>query len=365
MKKSKRIKLYLTRHQKRILTRWFGASRFLYNKTVALLKNHKSQANWKALKTELIQKAPEWAKDVPYQIKSLAVKDACDAVKAAKRKFKVTGKFNEVKFRRRKAPKQSIYVPKSAVKDRGVYHTLLGKIRYAEKLPDDICDSRLVFLHGMFYLSVPYSSPTSISENQGRVVAIDPGVRTFTTFFSEDNCGKLGISDFSRIQRLCSHLDNLISRQSKATHCKKQRMQRAVRKMRLKLKDLIEELHFKTALFFVKNFDVILLPTFETSNMTTKAKRKIRSKTVRNLLSFAFYKFSQILEQKAFEYGKTVLRVSEAYTSQTCSWNGEMKKIGSAKKIKDGNTVLDRDMNSARGILIRWLCEITPLLTSA
>ena len=43
-------------------------------------------------------------------------------------------------------------------------------------------------------------------------MALDPGVRNFITWFSEDACGKLGEQDFGRIQRLCQHQDNLLSR---------------------------------------------------------------------------------------------------------------------------------------------------------
>ncbi|MEY3222242.1 MAG: hypothetical protein RLZZ203_1098, partial [Cyanobacteriota bacterium] len=59
---------------------------------------------------------------------------------------------------------------------------------------------------------------------------------------------------------------------------KRKRLKNAATRLRGKIKYLVDELHKKTARFLVDNFDVILLPTFESSIMSRKAKRRIRSK---------------------------------------------------------------------------------------
>ena len=125
--------------------------------------------------------------------------------------------------------------------------------------------------------------------------------------------------------------------------------------MRWKIRNLVDELHNKTAKFLVDQYDLILLPTFETQKMSARAGRKLRAKSVRSMLTFAFYRFSQKLETKAKSLGKLVLRVSEAYTSKTASWSGEIVNIGSSKTIKSNGIVMDRDLNGARGILLRAL----------
>jgi putative transposase len=312
------------------------------------------------IKSWLIPSLPDWAKAVPYQIKAIAVKDACQAVKQCKKAFRMTGKYNEAAFRRRHALQQSIFIPKSALKpEHGVYYTILGELRTYESIPCPNGDCRLTFRAGRWFVNVPIET-TRKSDNQRRVVAIDPGIRTFATFYSPESCGKVGQGDFSRIQRLCHHLDALISRMSKAAHEERYRMKKAADRMRWKIRDLIDELHHKTALFFVKNFDVILIPKFETSQMSKKGYRKIRAKSVRSMLTFAHFRFQEFLKFKAWEYGKQVIHVDEAYTSKTCSWNGVMKNIGGSKKIQDKEIVVDRDYNGARGIFLRGLCEIQP-----
>ncbi|MDZ8259190.1 hypothetical protein [Nostoc sp. ChiQUE01b] len=98
---------------------------------------------------------------------------------------------------------------------------------------------------------------------------------------------------------------------------------------------IVDKLHKKTARFLVNNFDVILLPTFETSQMSLKAKRRIHSKSVRQMLTLSHYKVKQLLKHKAFENSKVVIDVNEAYTSKTISWTGEIvTNLGGAKVIK-------------------------------
>ncbi len=121
--------------------------------------------------------------------KSIAIKDACLAVKAAKQGFSKDGLIRKGKFRSRKDTKQSIYVPKTAIKDCGVYHSILGKCRIKEALPATFSDGRLTLAYGEYYLIVSEEVQQVKTDKQGRLVALDPGVRTFMTFFSEDSYG--------------------------------------------------------------------------------------------------------------------------------------------------------------------------------
>jgi putative transposase len=122
---------------------------------------------------------------------------------------------------------------------------------------------------------------------------------------------------------------------------------------------LVDELHHKLACFLVDNYDIILLPTFETSQMVLKKSRKIRSKSVRQMLTWAHYRFKLFLAHKAFEMGKLVIDCCEAYTSKTVSWTGEIiKNLGGRKVIKSADgRCMNRDLNGARGIFLRALVD--------
>ncbi len=365
MTKSKKIRVYPTSEQKQKIRQWFGTARYIYNQTVALLRDGEIKANWKAIKTEILQKLPKWAKPVPYQIKSIAIRDACKAVSNAKVKCKQTGKGQKVSFKRKGSDTDSIFAPKSAITEHGLYYTILGKLKLTEILPDNIKDSRLIMDGTHYYLCVSYSVATQKREPNGRVVALDPGIRTFLTYFSETECGWIAHQAINKIQRLCTHLDDLLSRAAKAKRPKRRNMRRAAKRLRRRIHNLVNELHHKGAKWLVDNYDIILLPTFETSGMCKRSKRKLRKKSVRQMLTLSHYRFKQFLKHKAKETGAIVIDVNEAYTSKTVSWTGEIiKNLGGAKAIKDwlGNK-MDRDINGARGIFLRALGDNPALLS--
>lgn len=294
---------------------------------------------------EILPSLDEWSNEIPYQIKKMPISEAYTALIS---NFKKGGKFT-LKFKSRKEPVQSCYIPKTAFTKGGIYSRTSGVVRFSEALPDNFKDSRLVLDKDRWFVSVPYSVTIKTSDNQGRLVALDPGIRTFLTGFAENLAFKIGEGDFARIARLGHHLDKLLSKS------KTQNIKKAINRMRHKIRNLVDELHYKTVRFLVDNFDVIILPTFETSKMSIKSNRRLRAKSVRSMMTFAFYRFSQHLERTAKNMGKLVVRMSEAYTSKTASWTGEIVNIGSSKTITSNGITLDRDINGARGIFLRAL----------
>ncbi len=251
--KSKKIRVYPTTHQRETLRQWIGTARWAYNKTVALLNGTDTKANWIAIKTGILDDLPDWAKPVPHQIKSVAIRDACLAVRAAKQKYQKTEAFQKVSFKSKRTPSDSIFIPKSAIKAQGVYYTKLGKLRLSERLPENIKDSRLVKDgNPHYYLCVSYSVTTQKRKPNGRVVALDPGVRTFLTYFHEHGFGwKPGHHAINRIQRLCSYLDDLLSRAAKAKRPQRRNMRRAanrIRKRRCEIPSIAQASGYKPAL---------------------------------------------------------------------------------------------------------------------
>ena len=62
--------------------------------------------------------------------------------------------FAQLRFRSRKNPRQSCYIPDDAVTERGVYHTILGPLRMAEAVPAGQKECRLVKERGLYWLVI-------------------------------------------------------------------------------------------------------------------------------------------------------------------------------------------------------------------
>ena len=138
-------------------------------------------------------------------------------MKAAKKKFRETGEISEVHFKTKRDPRQSINIPGSAILPNGIYPKLSGPgLRYAEDLPSKrvgneskngkptMADGRLLLENGRWYLCVPETVTVHPAKNQGRIVAIDPGIRAFATFYSQDECGQIASGDYGSTSTISS-----------------------------------------------------------------------------------------------------------------------------------------------------------------
>jgi putative transposase len=230
--------------------------------------------------------------------------------------------------------------------------------------------ARVVHEHGRWYVCVQKLvdiKSFNFESQELKVCAVDPGVRCFATCYSMDKLNEIGnnfcvnklVPIALKIRRLIGLRQKLIN--TKKTDCiwYQQRMRglnKSLDKLRAKRKDLINELHKYCVWFLVTNYDVILIPKFETSNMVRKGGRRISRGIVARMLDLSHYKFQCMLRWMATKYGKLVVTVNESYTSKTCSWNGKIvDNLRGSSTISDGNILVNRDHNGARGILLRAL----------
>lgn len=351
-----RIRIYPEKASLPVLRRYLGLSRYWYNQTIAYLKQPDTVANLAEVRKILQGKEqPDWALDCPQRIREHAMAEACEAVKQARAKFRKGYPFQDVGFRSRKDCRQRFGFDKKSLTDGKVFREKAFRVVFhqTEQGDADAEGTRIVFENKQWFLIVPVKQKIQKPETQRLpIVALDPGVRTFMTYYAPEVHGKIGCGDFGRIQRLCYHLDGLVSRRDCARGRQRKRMNKALARARVRIGNLIDDLHHKAARFLTTRFATVYIPAFETGKMVTK----LGSKTARSMLTFAHYRFAQFLKQKAELLSCAVNTVSEAYTSKTCSYCGKIHNIGSKKIMSCScGSRVDRDYNGARGILLRAL----------
>jgi len=244
---------------------------------------------------------------------------------------------------------------------------------------------------GRYYLQFPVYvavKPSSAPQDKHSVAAIDPGDRTpFTVYDSDGLVVEVGRNDgwrlfqaLQRADRIHSKLDTTQSkvrprsefaegkagtdewrRHKERAHnrakCHRRELRRAFLGALERVRDRVRDLHTKTATWLCQSYRTILIPTFQSSDMVRRWSRKLRTKTVRSLMTWSHYAFRQTLKQRAQLYGGCrVIEVDEPYTSQTCGRCGELRKTTSKiYRCRSCPYVADRDFNGARNIELRFL----------
>ncbi len=352
------------------------------------------------------QRIPEelsWLKEIPYDVRDEALQDLLKNIESnrakqaiARQKGKEVKKF-ELKFRSVHDKEHHLKILKkhwntglwkqvfSPDTLQGEKINKLGTNRIPQKLA---ADSTLKYTWtGKYYLCLPQpieKKPDDFygDDSQGKVIALDPGVRTFMTGYDPSGAVvEFGSQDMTKIWKIKDHYARLHSQLAKdrnlrqagkpslMRHRERYLMKKLSRKLNERIQFLIQDIHRKLAKWLCENYRVVLLPSFDVSQMVRKKKginnvnrRKIGRKTVSEMLSWSHYKFKQMVQWKAREYpGCQVIICDEAYTSKTCGQCGTIKdNLGGNKVYKCAHChmIMDRDFNGARNVLLKYLSMI-------
>jgi putative transposase len=294
---------------------WISAARWCFNQALAILKAEKIGKY--DLRKKVMSCAPAWVGKTPYNPRQLAVFQAVEAHQAAKK----TG--GHAKFRSVRDPVKSIRFQKDNWKQGTFYPTQTKGLSFISTEP--IVETMeheptLVLDRGRWFICYAVDEPKPRPIESQLAIALDPGVRTFLTGFDGQSIWEIGKSDMGRIYRLAYHLDRLMSRIGKAKGHQfkplRYRLRKAAQKIRIKIRNLVDELHKKAANYISTKYKVVFLPKFEVKNMVKRGKRRLATKTARAMVTYAHYRFKTLLKHQAAKYGCVVVDVTEEYKAQ-------------------------------------------------
>ncbi len=186
-------------------------------------------------------------------------------------------------------------------------------------------------------------------------IALDPGKRKFLTGYSPgDHVIEVGNGSWKVIEKHYKEIDILNSKKDLTDNKKKKLVYRrcAQRKWR-RIRNLRDELHWKTINFLTARYKTIFLGDMSSKRVSSK-KLFLDKNSKRALAHFGFYLFRQRLEERCKNTHEYFL-VNEAFTSKTCSACGEIGNPGRSEVFRCGicNYTTDRDYNGARNIYLK------------
>ena len=401
--KTESFEIFPNVEQQKLLILWMEECTKVYNKSVDMYNRNELNLNYKTSKIAVFSDLyGDSEKDAPYDMLTDEVRACCSNIKSCLTNLK-NNHINHFKIKHKNTQKsQSILIPKKAIYKGGFFVKSLGKMNGPteimngfEKINTELidCDSRLIYdkKYKRFFLKCPMYYDKIDMINRQSIVALDPGEKIFMSYYSLNNCGHIGdglrkklLFYQTKIKILQRNLKKNLNRNNNKLK-NKRKVKYKIDKFYIKIKNIVKELHNKTALYLVTHYDKILIPEFGTSNMVkcfgkTFIKNKVKeiketmniedqkkefkkytkiktlSKQSKFLLnSLSHYKFRQHLLNKAKEYGCTVKIVTEEFTSKCCSNCGILSdKYNYRLKIcSNCDLQIDRDLNGSRNILIK------------
>ena len=391
-----------------------GETSILKLQGVVSCQNPKKKGNEHKLK--YFEGVPEWFLKIPSLVKQHALKRFVTAYNTAKTRggtlrekdlsVRDGGIFGVSKPKKKEGQKEEDRIPGKYL---NIFARTIGHIQMKSKFSQPINHDFSIYKNavGKYYalFPIPIIQRDMREDAKGKMVGIDPGVRTFATVYDPSRCEATQYGTKSDCQyqsanksrkkekeRYKKSVEGITNKLNGVTEkrrallnscdcrsreeledkvqkglCGKRRLRKydfyskliAIANYRLKNK--VKDIHRTLARKLVDENELIVIGELKVSNFNkqnhgnNKLQRHIRSK----MRMWSHYKFREYLKFKALEVKGCKVEVqNEAYTSQTCGMCENRKKDlrGNKRYLCDKCSYeTDRDVNGARNILRFYL----------
>jgi len=200
--------------------------------------------------------------------------------------------------------------------------------------------------------NIIYDNEKSYQQKQSankNIVSIDPGIRTFLTCLSDDHIKEIGTNMGKIIKNKLIYLDKI----SNNENLNKKKQNKLLSKTRNKIKNCVNDYHWKTINHLTAEYKHILIGNFSTKDMGESNQRKMIKRIGSNM---RFYVFKSRLQYKCYLSGTKYAEIDEYCTSKCCSACGKYKSDLYGQKIYnclDCGLIIDRDINASKNILLK------------
>lgn len=232
-------------------------------------------------------------------------------------------------------------------------------------------DGRLVKTsNSEYFLVLMYDKP-QLKQNKSGISIIDIGLRTFLTIkdVSDNTIKEIGHGTSYHVGRYRTNINKLQSKidiekrrpvldkvDKRKKHRRIHNLQRAIKRLRKKIDNMINDLHKCAAKYLCENNSLILISKLNFHRLRNLNKR---TKSVMQIVSPCKFVDRLIMKSKQYTNCKVEI-IDESYTSKTCSKCGTINsKLGASKifSCPSCNYQDDRDHNATKNIFDKFLYE--------
>ena len=366
--KSKKILLDLTNRQKKIINKWLKSSICMYNETLKYIKEqfledsdfYPNFYKVRSALNKIKQKICNFDGSIKIHDLDSTIQLVCTNYKSAITNFQ-NGNIKHFRMRYWKHNKsiKIMGLEKNNFKNGTIREKILGQVKCfynnSRCYTDNIdCDCKLMHdtIENKYYLLVPKMLKEKEIEDRSEMISLDPGTKTFLTGITEDKVVEIGKECKAIIRKYLKRTDK-INNNKEIPEKKKRKLEKVYNR---KIKNKVDELHWKTIDYLTKNYDKILIGDLSSKKVVNNKTSNLSDMEKRIILRFNFYVLRKRLEYKCALRKCEYKKVDERYTSKMCSECGELKNdLGNDRifECERCERVIGRDVNGARNIYIK------------
>ena len=373
---TKQIELYPTDNQKKIFDQWFISCVLMYNETIKYIRTNRFNKTKFQLSIGYFKKALTSQKEAIYKKSKLnvtidgkqtithinkhildyAINDAVNRYKSCLTNLRNGNiKHFTLRYLKLTKPNKTFKIENILWTHNSFCTSVIGKILLCSIKDFDYSNNIhtvaiITKRKNKYVLLLKYPKSIDNSIDKKDTVTFDGGIRTFLSGLANNEVLEIGTNMQADITARLKQIDRI-----QTLNMSKGKKKKIVQKKYDKIKNRVNDIHWKIINYLITNYKNILIGNFSTKSM---CETKINSMIKRVGSMYSFFTFKQKLMYKCQFSNINYKEVDEKYTTQCCSNCGNRKTDLGASKIYDCKKcgkVMDRDWNSIKDIYLAAL----------
>jgi putative transposase len=361
-------RLYPTHEQAQILSRTFGATRFVWNKSLAIKIAAYKKDKTRISSFDLIKMLPVWKAEVETQwlgeVSAVVLQQVLrDQDKAFNNFFNsISGKrkgpiMRYPKFKTRNSRKTLRYTSQVFnVTEEGLRLSKVPdriKMVQTRDMPQNFLSATVSLdASGRWHVSLLAEVTVEPKPKTGAIVGIDLGLKTFAVLSDGNEIAHPKLlakkaARLARYQRIASRRAPKPGQESSRNYVK---AKTRVAKQHAKVADARRDFLQKLTTELVNDYDILAVEGLAVANLGKNHK------LAKSIYDSGWGGFRTMLEYKAKWYGKQVVVIDRWFPSSklcnNCGWKNNKLELSQRTWLCLGcGTLLDRDLNAAKNII--------------